>query len=46
VAERRAVTAVRREGIYGVLQGGGLLVIGAPVFMWHIRRARERERAT
>ena len=44
--ERRrqvAVDRIRAEGLFRAVEGLSLAVVGAPVFVWHIRRARRRE---
>lgn len=43
--ERNAESRITREGVFSAAQGGFLVIIGAPIFVWHIRRARERERS-
>jgi hypothetical protein len=43
-AKREARSALRTEGLYGALNGIVFAGVGSPVFWWHIRRARERER--
>lgn len=42
-AEREAVDELRTEGLYSAAQGASFAIVGGPVFLWHIRRARERE---
>lgn len=39
----QAAKEIRAEGIYQALEGVGATVVGAPVFLWHIRRARKRD---
>lgn len=43
-AKREARSALRTEGFYRALNGLAFAGVGFPVFWWHIRRARERER--
>ena len=43
--EDRAAEELRAEGFFQALQGFGATVVGVPVFVWHIRRARKREAA-
>lgn len=42
-AEQRALENVRAEGFFDAVQGAVFVAVGVPTFLWHIRRARQRE---